>query len=359
MKDDPAVHQPECLKPSGGPKRPYYLPIDGIRAICVFLVMLYHLKTETFLPFVHGYLGVDVFFVISGFLITDLLLIEERDNKHIDLAAFYLRRIFRILPIYFVVLLLYILICHLPSQAAKWTQLKAGLPYFLLFLNEFAKEPSPGTVFIHSWSLGIEEKYYLIWPVAFFFLAKTRQIRMVIVAALFILTFMLPFVLARAYQGLLGGCVMAIVMTGGMAAGYARSLRRFPVWAALAVLLLGFVLEYWDHKFIFAFSWLIALFLSYLIVKPTWMSKMLSARPMVWLGKRSYSMYLIHVLALNLFERFVQLSSFVRSFIVLLAAYSLTALGAHILHTTVEEPARIFGKGFISQRRLRYDRTAK
>jgi peptidoglycan/LPS O-acetylase OafA/YrhL len=339
-------------------KRPYYSAIDGVRAICVLLVMLNHLKIgNVALEYVHGYIGVDIFFVISGFLITDLLIIEEKKRGRIDLQAFYLRRAFRILPIYSVVLLIYIAVCQLPSQAEKWVQLKGGLPYFLLFLNEFVQEPNGGTVFGQTWSLGVEEKFYLVWPVAFFILFKGFQKRFFVVAALFSLTGVLPFVLsksysfmlAKSYYGLLAGCVMAIVLTSGYAASYSEYLRRIPSGAMAALLALGLGLELWNQKFTFLLTWIIVIFLSYVIVKQTWISAFLSLKPMIWLGRRSYSMYLVHVLVMNAFERYMPLANPWQATLFIGVVYLVSALVAHVLFTVIEEPARVYGKSFIKR----------
>ncbi len=324
--------------------RQYYRPIDGVRAICVLLVMLNHLKIDqSLISYVHGYIGVDIFFIISGFLITDILLREEKAGG-IRLSAFYLRRIFRIIPVYSVVLLIYVVICQLPSQAEKWTELKGGMPYFLLFMNEYVKEPNNGTVFGQTWSLGIEEKFYLVWPLAFFFITQRVWMRFLIVGVLFALTGLLPFVLAKSYYGLLVGCVMAILFASGFSGTYAAFLRRIPSWLMLSILLFGFGLELWNQRLTFLLSWIVVLFLSYTIVADTWISSALSSRMMIWLGRRSYSMYLIHALALNVFERFVPLTNLVRGMGVIIASYAVSALGAHVLYITVEEPSRIFGK---------------
>jgi peptidoglycan/LPS O-acetylase OafA/YrhL len=331
-------------------KRPYYSAIDGVRAICVLLVMLNHLKVDSsVLRYVHGYIGVDIFFVISGFLITDLLVIEEKKSGRIDLKAFYLRRAFRILPIYSVVLAIYIAICHLPSQAEKWVELKGGLPYFLLFLNEFVREPNGGTVFGQTWSLGIEEKFYLIWPVAFFILFKASRARILVVVALFSLTAFLPFVLAKSYYGLLAGCVMATLMTSDYAAAYSDAMRRISPGIMALFLALGLGLELWNQKFAFLLSWIIVIFLSYVIVKRTWISAFLSLKPMIWLGRRSYSMYLVHVLVMNAFERFIPLTSLWQGLLFISAAYLVSALFAHVLFLSIEEPARAYGKNFIKR----------
>ena len=153
------------LEPTPDGRMPYFPALDGVRAYCVLLVMFDHLKSNGHGPgWIDGHLGVDLFFVISGFLITTLLVREHHFTGHIDRRAFFLRRVFRIVPVYLMVMLLYVLVLQAPSQAARWVQFRAGLPWFVTLMNEFAREPGRGTVFLQTWSLGVEEKFYLVWP---------------------------------------------------------------------------------------------------------------------------------------------------------------------------------------------------
>ena len=135
------------------------------------------------------------------------------------------------------VLLGYVAICHLPSQAGRWIQFKAGLPWFLTMMNEYAHEPGHGNVFTHTWSLGVEEKFYLLWPMLFFWPGRTTRTRQVVIAALFAVVLIPPafghYHLARAYFGLLMGCVMGIVLSGPYARTAFAFLRRIPPSFAL------------------------------------------------------------------------------------------------------------------------------
>ncbi|NYF81297.1 peptidoglycan/LPS O-acetylase OafA/YrhL [Granulicella arctica] len=344
------------------PQKPYFAPIDGVRSLCVLLVVEHHLKTNghplAFPAFIDTALGVNIFFVISGFLITTLLLREERLKGKISFSAFYWRRAFRILPVYSVVLLMYVAVSQLPSQAMRWVQLKAGMPYFLLFMNEYAKEPNNGNVFTHTWSLGIEEKFYLLWPVLFFFVVKKMPTRAIMLVCLSIL-FAIPVLLhlehhPNAYFGLLAGCIMAVLLHGdATAAGITQTLRRISSPVMLLFYLLCFYLQYLNSNMVILFSIGTALCLSYLIVKPTWLTTLLSLPLLVWLGKRSYSMYLVHVLCLNVFENIIHINSQWQAVLVLGASYALSAAVAAVLYVIVEEPARQLGKRFVEQKRMR------
>jgi peptidoglycan/LPS O-acetylase OafA/YrhL len=142
--------------------------LDGLRAISVSLVVVSHVLwhpdfiavravyARWFSPL--GHLGVRVFFVISGFLITDLLLRELNSTKHINLGKFYLRRTLRIFPPYYFFVLIMVIV-----QAIGWTKLAPGdVPHALTYTVNYhaGRSWSIG----HAWSLSVEEQFYLLWP---------------------------------------------------------------------------------------------------------------------------------------------------------------------------------------------------
>lgn len=155
-------------KPQGSRSR--YLPaLDGIRALAVTAVVLYHLN---FTWIQGGLLGVTMFFVISGYIITRLLLNEFKQSGRIDLKSFWIRRARRLLPAIGVLMVVTIVLCTffnhvmltkmrpdiLPSLffVNNWWQIAQNVSYF-----DALGDPSPLT---HFWSLAIEEQFYLIWP---------------------------------------------------------------------------------------------------------------------------------------------------------------------------------------------------
>ena len=153
--------------------------LDGLRGIAVLAVIIYHADIS---QLVGGFLGVDVFFVLSGFLITSLLIEElERTNK-VDRARFYLRRIRRLMPALFLVLLFSVLISGLFVIDAAY-QVRRDLPWaitfvlnwsYLFFDQSYFVNISRPPLLQHLWSLSIEEQFYVIWPILLIGLYKIK-----------------------------------------------------------------------------------------------------------------------------------------------------------------------------------------
>jgi peptidoglycan/LPS O-acetylase OafA/YrhL len=147
--------------------RERHLPaLDGLRAVAVFTVMIYHYTQSRWIP---GDLGVSLFFVISGFLITLLLLREFDSTDTISFRGFYLRRTLRIFPAYYVYVVFSLCVDWL--RGSRWTLglLVAAFGYAVNYYN--ALNGHPVTSVSHAWSLADEEQFYLLWPVMFLFLA--------------------------------------------------------------------------------------------------------------------------------------------------------------------------------------------
>lgn len=153
-----------------------YPSLNGLRTLSVFLVIVSHFYLQTSLiadlegnsflrPFIlllrDGALGVNIFFLVSGFLITSLLMREERETKTVSLKGFYMRRTLRIFPAYF-----FVLGCYLIFQLAGYIHL-SGESWFLsiFYLNCFGAKLDWYTS--HFWSLSVEEHFYLFWPLIF------------------------------------------------------------------------------------------------------------------------------------------------------------------------------------------------
>src|SRR5690242_5359443 len=122
------------------PSHTYYPGLDGLRAFAVLLVATFHVNVDpssSLRSMLGGLIGVELFFVLSGFLITSLLIEEEASRGRVDLTAFYIRRSFRILPLYYLILAAYcvlILVLHMDPRRAEFVH---ALPYYVAYLQEF------------------------------------------------------------------------------------------------------------------------------------------------------------------------------------------------------------------------------
>ena len=166
-------------------------PLDGLRAIAISLVFLYHLTPGRYphlglraLPFKladFGWTGVDLFFVLSGFLITGKLLAARGDEHRF--RDFYTRRSLRIFPLYYAALAFVLIILPLANAKVHMAPIESQLPYWLYYSN-FVKPPLETDALVrigHFWSLAIEEQFYLVWPTVIF-LTSSRRARMICIA---------------------------------------------------------------------------------------------------------------------------------------------------------------------------------
>lgn len=164
-------------------KNSYRPEIDGLRCVAVLFVLLYHAQFEIFdySLFQGGYIGVDIFFVISGYLISRLLIKEINQYGKINFIKFYERRARRILPILFVVILVSIPFAYkilLPNQLTEFAQstisaiLFSSNIFFYLTNTQYGAEDSLLQPLIHTWSLGVEEQFYILFPLILIILYK-------------------------------------------------------------------------------------------------------------------------------------------------------------------------------------------
>lgn len=205
----------------------YRPDIDGMRAIAVLLVILFH-ANFSFVP--GGYIGVDVFFVLSGFLIT-LTIDKEMNEKSFSFKQFYLRRIRRIIPVLVFIMLVVTIPAYLFLFADNLEAYSRTLIHTLLSVNNFHllvtqrdyfADNADLIPFLHTWSLSVEEQYYFIWPVILVFLHKIFSLekRLIFILLTLILSILLSVYLtaidphmaylllpARVFELAIGACL--------------------------------------------------------------------------------------------------------------------------------------------------------
>lgn len=202
--------------------RKFFSLLDGMRALAILAVLWHHSNGENPLPwsiFTRGYLGVDLFFVISGFLITHLLIKEKRITGSISLRNFYVRRTLRIFPLYYGYLF-GILVLAAISQPQKVDRMLDTAPFYLLYISNWIPE-GYFEYFHRAWSLAVEEQFYLLWPVAVVLLGIVRSTYLVLTLMLASFFCLLGFVgqtafdinqLLVPYRTIFLGCLVAIIL---------------------------------------------------------------------------------------------------------------------------------------------------
>jgi peptidoglycan/LPS O-acetylase OafA/YrhL len=317
------------IQPGAETPRPLgYVPaLDGLRALAVALVIAFH---YTGAP-LGGPYGVDLFFVLSGFLITTLLLEERAARGSVDLANFYLRRARRLFPALAVMLVAYLVYNAALGRDALATVADHGL-YFgnIYFVVTHGADNGLG----HLWSLAEEEQFYLVWPPLLLLLARARRPLYWVVALLLCLMLYRGFPIldgasmTRLYrapdahsEGLVLGAVLAFLRRRGFVAGE---------WAGklgVALVVPPIVAGIWSvglPTFELGSFLLIAA-----AVGETEIAGWLSAKPLVWIGTLSYSLYLWHEPVVWAFHRHDRL-----------VALALSLVCAWLSYRYVEQPLR-------------------
>jgi peptidoglycan/LPS O-acetylase OafA/YrhL len=302
---------------SAAPHLGYRPSLDGLRAFAVLVVMAHHAYVPGFRG---GAIGVDVFFVLSGFLITSLLLEEWQKSSDISLRRFYLRRVLRLIP----ALVAFLLAIELYVLAAMhgdrfWEMEKAIAAVILYFANWIrAYNLFSLGVLAHTWSLSIEEQFYLIWPLVFLLLLRSRARKLrilqfiifVIVAVAAIQWLMWTHGLPdyRIYNGsdfrsggLLTGCALAILFHLELfSLEKIRPVIRY-LFPAATIFIMAAVVYPLSQRAQYTWGWpatelaVAVQILGLLSGAAPPVQKLLECKPAVWTGRLSYGLYLWHV----------------------------------------------------------------
>ncbi len=281
----------------------YARPLDGIRGVGAMAVISAHY----FDYLAGGFYSMEVFFALSGFLITTLLL-EERDRTgKIAISAFYRRRAQRLLPGLFAVLTAYAAVSIWTSPVGALERIAAGGLYATNIVIASGSHLLDDTPFLPFWTLAQEEQFYLLWPLLLLLLLR-RRVRESRVAALLALIFVASVIhrteltmagaaAQRIYiapdthsDALVLGCLLAVLRRGGL---------RIPQpagWLAIAALVAGSSLV--SQQVAIAYGIAPMAVAATLVVgaalEPGRLGRWLSYPPLVWLGTISYSLYLWH-----------------------------------------------------------------
>jgi peptidoglycan/LPS O-acetylase OafA/YrhL len=296
--------------------RKHFGSLDGLRAISILGVVWHHAARGSDLPWaLEGAMGVPLFFAISGFLITTLLLRERDRTGDISLGAFYARRSLRIFPLYYTVLLVYVAVVALleknvDDKAAFFSNLKFFATYTS---NWFVKLDGDRVIFYFAWSLATEEQFYLVWPSVERFLGK-RLTHAPVLVALGLVTLwslarfgVLPVdgfartLLLSIAPAICMGVVLAHVMHDER--GYAVVARLVGWRLSSLLLLVAMLASLAMNAELVSFFVMTLLVASCVVREDHGLERVLRAWPMQSVGQVSYGIYLMHMLVVNVVER--------------------------------------------------------
>ena len=354
-----------------GKKRRYITGLDGIRAIAVIMVLAYHLKLALFKS---GFLGVTVFFVLSGYLITGILISEVEEEGTIDLKNFWLRRIRRLVPAVMSMAVVIIFVSAVVNRIIftkgckdflasvlgfnNWWQIFNKVSYF-----EAAGVPSP---FTHCWSLAIETQFYLIYPLILLGIYKLvksrgegRANRGLLFAGVTLLLALISVILmivlfdpqqdaSRVYYGtdtrafsLLFGALLAILWEYRMVPRrLSASVNMVLGSVSFAVLLVMTIAINGSSNFWYRGGQFVGTILTVLVIytvlgRKTWLSRFLSNPVLKWIGDRSYSIYLWHYPIILLISKGIKASWWIT-----LIEIVLSVVLAELSYRFIETPIR-------------------
>ena len=297
--------------------------IEGLRAIAVLAVLLFHAGVP---GLAGGYVGVDVFFVVSGFLITSLLVTEKESNGSISLSSFYARRVRRLLPVAAVVAISTLVASWIWLEPLRLRSVANDVLAVATFSSNFVfasrgadylQSTLPPSPLQHYWSLAVEEQFYFVWPllIAFLCIGASTSSRVnvrVRIGLLSAVVAVVSFVLCmrmmessqpwaffsphtRAFELAIGALVAVIPM---VTFKWYQSLAAIAAWCGLVGIVATVVL--FDETTRFPGPWALAPVLATAVVlrggnaTPWAPVALLQLSPFQWLGSRSYSAYLWH-----------------------------------------------------------------
>ncbi len=340
----------------------YFPGLEGLRAIAALLVVFHHARTHRLWGFLEGWNGVTLFFVLSGFLITTLALREEDERGALRWRAFVVRRGFRILPIYFASLALYAAVMYSVGFGGDHRSVFThALPWYLSPFPEVPFFTKTHIVFSLAWSLGIEEKFYLLWPLLAFVLLRKRARGRIGLALVLALAAQLPIVFSSGgravapYSAILVGCVLAFALHHRQSFRFVARLGSVPgLVVALALLATvhglthvfdvtaaGFRVS--SPYYYLPYSFAAALVVASLALQAKG-SGVFRSRPLRFVGRVSYPLYLTHPIALGFAATAIAPGGVLTELVYLAVGLTLSLVLAYGLHRLIERPLIALGK---------------
>ncbi len=341
-----------------------YLPaLDGMRAVSILIVILAHAGLSKIFP---GAAGVTIFFFISGFLITRLLLAELEENNNLDLPRFYIRRLLRLMPALYVFITI-ISLANLPYNGSpNKYEITSAYLYYVNYYNALSpifNWPITEVPWWLLWSLAVEEHFYLIFPFLLLVFGKTHKSRIILVVTIIILSLISRLIayhilnLGYDYtytasecriENIAWGCLLAIMFD--KKPNENSMLEKFVGWHWVIIAALSFIIAFAIKDDSFRSTWRysihgITLFILvvnlYMFKKISFAIDIFELAPMRYIGRLSYSLYLWHWPIVWIARRMEGLEDNnvgTLSFISMIIVLILSLAAAYLSYNFVEKP---------------------
>lgn len=356
-KDNNIVEKKKINLSSSSSNLGYVPALDGLRSIAVMMVMFIH---GHFILGYNGQIGVDIFFTLSGFLITTILLEELQIKGDFSLIRFYFKRTIRLLPALYIMLTL-VLIYAFQLQADEKSLMIKELISSALYIHNFVYfwwNDYHNIIVGHTWTLAIEEQFYLIWPIFLYTFLKYFSLRWLkyLLIIVFSIFYTLHFFDIKNYSYLFSnsiilGCLTAIVRFSG-------HLKKIHPLILIATFVFLFALGF----FPFSFFNLIAVSPRYLnefvgfstsililglVNSNSFINKLLSYKLPVYIGKISYSLYIFHAPVFFIFLKIYTIYHWPPSLVFALkfiVSFIVSILSWHFIEKRIINKGRIYLK---------------
>lgn len=335
---------------------------DGIRGIAVLMVMLLHAHFQLGKG---GAIGVDIFFVLSGFLITKNLLDDYASNGYISMKKFWIKRFFRLFPPFIVLLVsIYLFTFYIEDERLKKAILIEIRDSFLYLSNFswFWSDYDENRILGHTWSLSVEQQFYIFWPL---FLYATISLfhKKWFFVLMFLVFICLSFFKHSGsaseifksiyYESIFMGCMFAIAVWKNWVKNYRSSFLAFASFLLICVIgLFGF--NMFDAFSLTGYVFLLIPFAVILILinamkkENSLVNNILSFKPLVYIGSISYGLYLWHIPVFRLFKwysEFPPLISFVMKFLI---TFVIASISYFLLEKKIQKVSKIYMLKYIS-----------
>jgi peptidoglycan/LPS O-acetylase OafA/YrhL len=330
--------------------------LDGLRCLSIVAVIWHHSGIHLASPiFQRGQLGVHLFFAISGFLITSLMIRERTCHGQIALGKFFIRRSLRIFPLYYAALLAYVLLVSVMERGtAEGRAFFANLPAYATYTSNWFVERSGDerVIFFFAWSLAVEEQFYLTWPWVERFATKSVKIggllALLVVVFANHLGWLRPLIPSESLAHRILWQIAPTILFGVIAAHCIHSRFGFVAlntvlgrsWSAPAAMLavIGAAAverqgQAWEYV---VYLSLVALVIACTIREDNGLARILRFRPFVRMGTVSYGIYLMHMLGLNASARVATSVGVTNQWVIWIMGILFTYVAAELSFCTFE-----------------------